>query len=138
MFIKLKHIRFLRFCIVGLANTAIDFSTFFLLNIAGLPYLIAQVLAYSAGVANSFFLNRKWTFGMTGKANGVEAVKFLVVNGISLLVSSQMLYIFYDMHHTDLWLAKILATAGGIIVNFTGSRLWVFVENPRVKGDMLR
>lgn len=138
MFIKLKHVRFLRFCIVGLANTAIDFSTFFLLNMAGLPYLIAQAAAYSTGVVNSFFLNRRWTFKMTGKAKGAEAVKFIIVNSISLLASSQLIYVFYDMYHTNLWLAKAAATAGGIAVNFAGSRLWVFVDNPGIKGDVVR
>lgn len=129
--------QFLRFCTVGLANTAVDFSAFFILNSWGVPYLIAQVAAYSAGVINSFFCNRKWTFGRTGRANGMEAIRFVVVNGFSLLVSSQLLFLIYDLNHRELWLAKVGATAGGIAVNFMGSRLWVFTGNPEIKGDVL-
>lgn len=99
---------------------------------------MAQVAAYSAGVLNSFFFNRKWTFGRTGKANGVEAVKFIIVNGLSLLVSSQLLFVLYDLNNWELWLAKLGATAGGVTVNFIGSRLWVFTKNPQIKGDVLR
>jgi len=138
LFIKLGNIQFVRFCTVGLANTAVDFSAFFILNVLGMPYLIAQVIAYSAGVVNSYFFNRKWTFGRTDKANGAEAVKFIIVNGLSLLVSSQLLFVLYDLNHRDLWLAKLGATAGGIAVNFMGSRLWVFTKSPQIKGDVWR
>lgn len=127
----------MRFCTVGLANTAVDFSAFFLLNVLGVPYLIAQIIAYSAGVINSYFFNRKWTFGRTGRANGAEAVKFIIVNGLSLLISSQLLFVLYALNHRELWLAKVGATAGGIVVNFIGSRLWVFTENTQIKGNVL-
>lgn len=130
---KPKIVQFLRFCAVGLGNTAVDFSAFYLLMLGGLPYLVAQVLSYSAGVANSFILNRKWTFRMRRKANVMEVVKFVIVNGLSLLVASGLLFILRDTHHLDLWLSKLIATGGGLIVNFMGSRLWVFTESPRYR-----
>ena len=129
---KTQFIQFLRFCTVGLVNTAVDFTIFFILNLGGVPYLIAQVL--SAGVVNSFFLNRKWTFQMTCKANGLEAAKFIIVNGISLLVSASLLFVLHDVNQLDLWFAKIGATGVGIAVNFIGSRLWVFTENKTLTG----
>jgi Predicted membrane protein len=121
--------QFLRFCTVGCANTAIDFTAFFLLNLVGVPHLLAQVLAYSAGVANSFVLNRKWTFSLAGRTNAGEVLKFVIVNSISLLVSASLLYFMYDIHNMNLWLAKAAATIGGIIINYAGSRIWVFSGN---------
>ncbi len=134
---KPRFIQFMRFCTVGLANTAVDFTAFFLLNLGGLPYLFAQVLSYSAGVINSFYLNRKWTFQVKRKTNVTEIAKFIILNGISLLVSSSLLFILYDVNQMDLWLAKIAATAGGIVVNFIGSRLWVFTENQPITGEFI-
>jgi putative flippase GtrA len=55
-------IQFLKFCLVGGVNTGIDFALFALLTLAGLPYLAAQVISYSCGVLNSYFINGKWTF----------------------------------------------------------------------------
>jgi putative flippase GtrA len=125
---KQKITQFLRFCAVGFVNTGVDFSAFFLLNGIGVPHLLAQVLSYSTGVANSFVLNRKWTFSIKGRTNAGEVAKFIIVNSISLLVSSSLLYIMYDINHLDLWLAKAAATVGGIAINYIGSRLWVFTQ----------
>ncbi|MGA9172747.1 MAG: GtrA family protein [Thermoactinomyces sp.] len=120
---------FLRFCAVGLGNTAVDFAAFYLLALVGVPYLLAQALSYSAGVINSFVFNRKWTFRVTRKVNVLEALKFFLVNVFSLLVSSGLLFVLHDVNHLNLWFAKLAATGGGIVVNFIGSRLWVFSEN---------
>jgi putative flippase GtrA len=134
---KPRIIQFLRFCMVGLGNTTIDFTVFFLLNRVGVLYLLAQVLSYSAGVVNSFVLNRKWTFRMARKTNFAEVAKFIIVNGLSLLLSSSMLYILHDANHMNLWLAKIAATAVGIAVNYIGSYVWVFAENKPLAGDKI-
>ncbi|KUK65588.1 MAG: GtrA-like protein [Desulfotomaculum sp. 46_80] len=126
--------QFLRFCTVGLCNTAVDFTVFFLLTLTGAPYLIAQALSYSAGVANSFFLNRKWTFRVERKANFLEVANFVIVNGFSLLTSFGMLAVLHDLNHLDLWPSKCMATGAAIIVNYIGSRFWVF--NQRAESEI--
>jgi len=133
---KHRSLQFLRFCTVGLGNTAIDFTAFFLLTLGGVPYLLAQVLAYSAGVLNSYLLNRKWTFRVVRKANVLEAGSFIIVNGLSLLLSTGLLALLYDANHLNLWFAKFMATGGGMVVNYIGSRLWVFTENQKASGEI--
>lgn len=136
MFInKREAFRFLRFCTVGLGNTAVDFTAFFLLTLGGAAYLPAQVISYSAGVVNSFLLNRRWTFKVKRRADIFEAARFIIVNGISLLVSAGLLFILYDLYHLGLWPSKFMATAGGIAVNYAGSCVWVFAEK-RTTGAM--
>ena len=132
---KHRAVQFLRFCTVGLGNTAVDFLAFFLLNLGGVPSLPAQALSYSAGVVNSFFLNRRWTFSVTRKANVPEMARFTMVNGLSLLVSAGLLFILNDVNHIGLWPSKLMATGGGIVVNFMGSRLWVFAEYQKTRGE---
>jgi putative flippase GtrA len=118
---------------VGLGNTAVDFTAFFLLTLGGAPYLLAQALSYSTGVVNSFFLNRKWTFRVTRKVKVLEVVKFMIVNGLSLLVSSGLLFILHDTEHLRLWLCKFIATGVGVAVNYMGSRLWVFIDYQKIR-----
>jgi putative flippase GtrA len=127
----------MRFCTVGVGNTAVDFTAFFFLNLAGMPYMLAQVLSYSSGIVNSYYLNRKWTFRVPRKANFTEVAKFITVNGLSLLVASGLLYILHDTNHLNLWLAKIAATGIGTAVNFMGSRIWVFEKHRTIPGDAL-
>ncbi len=131
-----RIIQFLRFCTVGLGNTTVDFTAFFLLTLAGAPYLLAQVLSYSAGIANSYFFNRKWTFSVDRKANVPEAASFIIVNCLSLLISSGMLAVLHDVNHLNLWFCKVAATGTAVIVNYLGSRLWVFAEIQKTGGEV--
>lgn len=117
-------------------NTAVDFAAFFLLHFIGIPYTAAQVLSYLCGTANSFFLNRKWTFRLSHSANMSEVVKFLVVNGASLLCSLGLLFLLYDTYQYNLWISKLVATGLGVIVNYIGSRLWVFTQKESIRGEL--
>lgn len=128
--------QFLCFCIVGGMNTAVDFAAFFLLHFIGIPYTAAQVLSYLCGTANSFFLNRKWTFGLSHSVNMSEVVKFLVVNGASLLCSLGLLFLLYDTYQYNLWISKLVATGLGVIVNYIGSRLWVFTQKEPIREEL--
>ncbi len=132
-----KHsaIQILRFCTVGLVNTAVDFTMFFVLTMGGAPYLLAQVLAYASGVVNSYFFNRVWTFRMARKSSLPEFAGFVTVNALSLLMSAGLLFILHDVNHLSLWPSKILATSVSIVVNYMGSRLWVFSENQQARGE---
>ncbi|WCK54557.1 GtrA family protein [Aneurinibacillus sp. Ricciae_BoGa-3] len=116
----------LRFCVVGLLNTAVDFAVFFVLSLAMIPYLLAQPVSYSAGVINSYFLNRRWTFQVKQKPDRLEIFKFIFVNGVSLVVSSSILFITRDIGQINILFSKIAACVGGVAVNYIGSRLWVF------------
>jgi len=126
--------QFLRFCTVGAGNTLVDLSLFFLLTLGPVPYLLAQVLAYSAGVVNSFILNRYWTFGVKGRSSLTEIIRFITVNAVSLAFTSGLLVILCETSHTSLWLAKTAATGAGLILNFIGSSMWVFADKRAIHG----
>ena len=54
--------QFLKFALVGVLNTVVDFLVFQLFNLTlGWMYL-AQVIGYCAGILNSYFWNSRWTF----------------------------------------------------------------------------
>jgi len=75
--------QFLRFGLVGVANTATSYIVIRLLaEPLGVP--AASAIGYAAGVVQSFGLNRFWTFSNTrprkdGRLGG-EAVRFIAVN----------------------------------------------------------
>lgn len=133
---KAGSLEFLRFCTVGLANTAVDVTAFFLLNMLGVPYLLAQILSYSAGIINSFFLNRSWTFRLQGPSNILEMSRFLLVNAVSLIASAGLLYVIYDLGQLSLWVSKVLVTGVSVMINFFGSRIWVFARGTHT-GDVV-
>ncbi|WP_378210826.1 GtrA family protein [Anoxybacteroides rupiense] len=119
----------LRFCIVGAGNTFIDFGVFFLLATAGAPYLLAQVVSYMAGMANSYIWNRIWTFQVKKKVNRQEMLRFITINAAAVGAAFFLLYLLKETGHVPLFLGKIMATLGGMAITLIGSRLWVF-QNP--------
>lgn len=67
-----ESIHYLKFCIVGGLNKAIDFLVFSFLSYLGVYYIIAQCVSYGCGVLNSYLLNRAWTFQQQGKGRKHE------------------------------------------------------------------
>jgi len=124
---KLKHIT--RFSLVGILNTLIDFLVFTLSHgFIGLNYIDSQILGYSFGVANSFLLNKKWTFSTTNsnKKTGHELLQFIVVNLFSLCITLLMMSFLVKNLNINVYIAKILVTFIAQITNFLAYKLWVF------------
>jgi putative flippase GtrA len=76
-----------KFCIVGGSSTVIDFGIYNLLLGVGLSTLLALTVAFLAGVANSFYWNRRWTFRATQGNQGKQISRFLAANGIGWLLN---------------------------------------------------
>lgn len=86
--LKKQTTTLIRFCTVGVGNTLIDFCVFFLLTAVYVPYLIAQVCSYTAGIANSYIWNRIWTFEVKKKPTNRKWF------GLSPLISQRLVWRF--------------------------------------------
>jgi putative flippase GtrA len=116
---------FIKFALVGLLNTGVDVAIFFLLTWAGSPYVAAQAVSYSCGAANSYLLNKLWTFRSSGLSYA-EVVRFTVVNLVSLGISILVLTLLHDKLGLELAASKGGATVCALAANFLGNKLWVF------------
>lgn len=132
---KKDFIKFFRFAITGGVNTLIDFIVYSMVLYIGTGIIIAQIAGYGCGTINSYLMNRSWTFQSKNKAYGKELFKFLVANGITLLLSLVLLSILSQVFPTELMFAgqdiakyviKIPIVAFTVVTNFVLSRLWVF------------
>ena len=59
--------KFVKFGLVGVLNTLINWIIFALLNFIGVYYIVANVIAYVIATANSYIWNSKWVFKYNGK-----------------------------------------------------------------------
>ena len=116
---------FIKFALVGLLNTGVDVAIFFLLTRFGIQYVAAQIVSYSCGAANSYLLNKFWTFRSSGLSYA-EIVRFTTVNLISLGISVVVLSLLHGTAGLDLAAAKGGATVCALAANFLGNKLWVF------------
>ncbi|GGJ57940.1 putative flippase GtrA [Anoxybacillus voinovskiensis] len=116
---------FVRFAVVGIGNTLVDFGVFFLLTSMGMSYVLAQICSYSAGVVNSYIWNRTWTFRVQEKASAQQFFQFLILNLLSLGTTVVLLQLL-QLTGLSLFMSKVIVTIAGMAINFIGSRFWVF------------
>ena len=131
MFDKLKKLfgQAVRFGLVGVVNTLVDYTVYFLLMripFVSEHYLIAQVCGYSAGMVNSLFMNKYFTFKQKEKMSLKQVGLFVLVNLLALGMSSLVLIFAEEKLMLGHFWSKTISMAGSIVVNFVGSRFLVF------------
>jgi len=115
--------RFIRFGVVGVMNTVVDFIVFFLVH-SFLGSIAGQIVSYAAGMLNSYFWNRRWTFGQKRTRDYGQMLRFTAVNAAIAAGTALLLYLLEG--HLPLAAAKLLVTAAGVFINYFLSRAWVF------------
>lgn len=129
-----KHADKLRFGLVGIANTTLDFVLLFLLVSLGIDKIIANYISTSIAFVFSFFVNKSFTF----KSKGGNAFKqFLTFLGITIvgmwiiqpLVITGVSWLLAGTGWNEgiiLFIAKLVATVASLIWNYTLYSRFVF------------
>ena len=124
---KLLGFRFVRFCVTGGLNTLVDFVVFFLLTSSlNWPVIPSQVLSYSAGILNSYCINRRWTFQTRNRFFSREMLLFIGVNLAVLGVSVLSVWALTSRIGLGVLLSKLCTTALTMVLGFILNRLVVF------------
>jgi putative flippase GtrA len=130
----LRH-PFARFVVVGCANFVVSFAAFYAsyqylpLNESSGRGAVANVLAYCAGLGNSFVLNRLWTFRAEGQV-AAHALKFGLLNAATLLCSTAIVLLLVDragLPALAVWLPLTLAI---LAAHYLGMKHWAFAQRP--------
>ena len=124
---KLLGFRFVRFCVTGGLNTLVDFVVFFLLTSSlNWPVIPSQVLSYSAGILNSYCINRRWTFQTRNRFFSREMLLFIGVNLAVLGVSVLSVWALTSRIGLGVLLSKLCTTTLTMVLGFILNRLVVF------------
>ena len=92
-FINDGVIRFVKFGMVGVINTLVNWIIFFILNALGMYYILANIIAYILGTVNSYLWNTLWVFKYKDKASTETTIKFIILNLIGLGLNTGILYV---------------------------------------------
>lgn len=121
--------QFLVFSLIGLLNTAVHYCVFLLLfRGVGVPMLLASAIGYASGVANSYFMNRRWTFRIAAPPSKIEFLRFALVNLISLSVNLAALEFLTSVIGVTPEVGQIAAIAASLVVNFIGNKKWALAR----------
>jgi putative flippase GtrA len=95
------------------------------------------MISYSCGVLNSYLLNRSWTFRRGSNRKGKEIIRYIIVNLAALAVSSALLEWLYGPGGSGLSLpvCKLIATCASMVINYAGSRYWVFGSPAKTRSE---
>ncbi len=118
--------QFIKFGIVGVSSTVIDWGIFYLLNHFAVYYLTAKVLSFSVAVFNSFFWNRRWTFRSQNPNRSKEFTKFLVIALVGLSINALIMYIAVSVFGTRKIVGLIFATGIVTFWNFLANKFYTF------------
>jgi len=126
---KLKFIgEFLKFNIVSLIATSVDFIVFVVLtNGMNLYYLSATVIGAICGGITAFALNRNWVFARQEGIINSQILHFFLVWLGSIVLNALGIYLLVEFIIIDEVLSKIITSIiVGILFNFTMNKYYVF------------
>ena len=129
---KLFHKTFLKFILVGVANTVFGTAIMFIMyNVFGVNYWISSASNYVCGSILSYFLNKYFTFKNQDKGIGV-IIKFIINISLCYLIAygaakPLVRYILSGMGTKIQDNVAMLAGMGlFVILNYFGQRFFAF------------
>jgi putative flippase GtrA len=135
--------QFLRYCLVGGANTIIDLLVLNVLlwcfpthNVQVLA--LYNSLAYTSGALSSFFLNKYWTFRRKQRPTAREVVRFAISLFLEVIYSSVLVWLAGKalqpfIANVTLWgnASKLVAVVVGTAISYSFMRFWTFAGGPQ-------
>lgn len=117
--------QFVRFIIVGVLSTIVNYAIYIALLWVSIPYIVAMVAGFVAGTIAGFRINKVWTYGVArGEAGFFGA--YVAVYAVSLLLGMGFLWALVEMLLLDPRIANILTIGLTTMTNFIGTKLLVF------------
>ncbi|MGE0231455.1 MAG: GtrA family protein [Flavobacteriaceae bacterium] len=119
----------MRFVTAGLFNTALGLSIIFLLMASGFGDVWSNVIGFAIGIAVSFLLNSRWTFGARGRSR-FAFLRFTVVVAIAWLCNLGTLLAVRDLTVFGAHAGQIAGVAVYAAIGFVGMRHFAFPGKP--------
>jgi putative flippase GtrA len=125
------------FSAIGVVNTTLDYAAYWaLITVAGLSPVLANVISFSLGGANSFMMNSFSTFRDRGIAigSGGRIGRFVIVTLLCLMVSSATVALLVRI--MDPLGAKAVSILFTFAVGYVLNSRVVFRAEPRPVSDI--
>ncbi|MBD3360097.1 MAG: hypothetical protein GF365_05335 [Candidatus Buchananbacteria bacterium] len=119
--------QFVKFCLVGLGNTALDYIFYLLFSrVLGVYFLYANLLSVGIAMTASFIFNKHWTFRDKAKNVKTQYLKFVGVNAVYFVLNNSIVFTLVQYLQIYDLLAKVIAIMVGLFWNFLANRYWTF------------
>lgn len=127
IFTKAFITKFIKFGVVGVSGTIVDFGmTWLLKEKAKINKYLANGIAYMCGATSNFLLNRWWTFQSAAPEVWEQYFKFLAVSLVGLGLNTLIIYLLVNKWNQNFYVSKVGATLLVLIWNFFGNLMFTF------------
>ena len=119
--------RIIKFSIVGLISTIINYSLFFAIySYLDAHYNLASSLGYIFGLFFGYVLNKYWTFNKKLTPGRTYVLKYTIAQYIGLIVCQIFLYLLVEFLIFNPLLANIFSLAIAAIISYLLIEFFVF------------
>lgn len=119
--------QFIKFALVGTSGLFIDFGiTFLFKEKFSFNKYIANSIGFSFAVISNYFLNKYWTFHDFSPEIFSQALKFLSIAIMGLLLNNLVIYLLIHHKKLNFYVAKVFAIGIVVIWNFTANYFYTF------------
>jgi dolichol-phosphate mannosyltransferase len=115
--------KFGRFALVGLSGTLVNLALLWLLASAGMPRLLAALVATELSIINNFVWNDAWTFGQQASQRSRLArfLRFQCIASFTAVLTLGLFALFSDYLHIYYLLAQFIAIGVATLLNFVAN-----------------
>jgi putative flippase GtrA len=129
--------RVVRFAGVGTLGLGVDVATLYAMLAVGLDYVAGRLVSFALAVTVTWYLNHTFTFpDLTGDRMVTEWARFVAANLAGAVVN---FLIYLGLMRLEIALPGMAALAvaagslGGLLFNYTASRVFVFAGGRRAR-----
>ena len=129
---KRSLLQFIKFCLVGVSNTAVSLAVYYLFVLINARlYQLGNVAGWIVGVLNSFFWNNRYVFQSERKdtRSVLKRIgKSYVSYGATWALSAVLLYFEVEHFHLSARISPLLNLIATVPLNYLLSKYWTFRE----------
>jgi dolichol-phosphate mannosyltransferase len=121
-------LQLLQFAAVGASGYIVNLAAFALcVHVLAIDYRLAFVVAFVISVANNFWWNRHWTFGIKRRHPiMVQGARFFAVSVLAQAFAYVVLVTLVSGPGLEKVIAQAIAIAAATPLSFLGQKLWSF------------
>lgn len=119
------HLHFVRFAAVGIGSNLLLYVIYLALTALGLGHKSAMSGLYLLGLAQTFFLNKTWTFAHEGRTR-TAVWRYLIAYAFGFSLNWVALHVLVDSIGLPHQVVQALAIPAVALTMFLIQRHWVF------------
>ena len=127
-FNSIANRKFIFYILIAITSALSDLFTFTVFLFFGLNLYASQGISRIIGGITSFVLNKHFTFEKQVRRTIIEARRFLLLYGVSYLLSFCLIWVLYNLFQLPTFYAKILTDGSCFLFNFIAMKLYVYAN----------